>query len=852
MKTDKCLFLTIKTIGVFLFCFTTSFGVYGQGLCDTISCINVDIEEFTSGSWMVIDGYDNIGETTLFCGYQNHPNPIGLRPIFANAGTDVIWYFDNMLSSDGFSSIDTMSISQYGADTIFVEAEFDLDNTPPSSCTCMVIINGSNTPEVNQNITIPLCDDDTTFEGFDVNSINTDDISTDSDNISYYLSEDFAESGNNPIMAPIDVNSGNEIFARVEDMNNPDCFSISTIEFDVNLNPMPTITTVNDTLDCNNNDAVITTDPGFSNYDWSVTNGGTLSGSGNTQTLTVDESGDYNVMLIVTDANQCMGTATLDEDIVAIFDPPQFDNTPISTTPSGVTEIGCANPTIELTANINPTSNNLSYQWSINGAPIMNSNSEQLEISSDGNYSVVVTNIDNGCSTDPATITITDAMDQPEPVTSIEHNCDDSTVSIMGSASMTMGATYSWAATAGGMIDGNPNQEDITATSAGTYILTITQGTCMVASDPVVISAVGNPTVLNDSLLSCLLDGVATFNLTEATVSNTSDITITYHENLGDAETNNNIISDSTNHEISEDAIVYARIERNNNNCYDISEIMLDVEMLIPPTMTFSPPLEMGMSFCTQDSSVITVSVDNVISGYDYRWTLNGANAGVINEETCAAIQLTANSNIVSLTYKLGECEETVPQPITLNDSDATDAKVFQFADTDILFCNRNDFASYQWGRESKTTLCPEPDLGGIGIFQDYVVPDGIKTDDYYYWVIVTDFTTGCTNKIYLENNTPFSKLTQNPDIEYGNLALQITPNPNDGAFELTITGDEIRNLDVHLYDALGRAIYHQDAFKENGIETYYIAVPNLTQGMYFVRVTGNDGILLTEKIIVK
>lgn len=136
--------------------------------------------------------------------------------------------------------------------------------------------------------------------------------------------------------------------------------------------------------------------------------------------------------------------------------------------------------------------------------------------------------------------------------------------------------------------------------------------------------------------------------------------------------------------------------------------------------------------------------------------------------------------------------------------------------------------------------------------FPDVVIQD-LDTDTYYYWVKVTH-DGNCTTKFYLdgENNSPFGKLVVDPNIEYGNLALQVNPNPNNGAFELIITGDEIRDLDVHVYDALGCDIYHQKAPKIAGKEIYYIAPPNLTQGLYFVRVTGNNDILLSTKIIVK
>jgi len=170
----------------------------------------------------------------------------------------------------------------------------------------------------------------------------------------------------------------------------------------------------------------------------------------------------------------------------------------------------------------------------------------------------------------------------------------------------------------------------------------------------------------------------------------------------------------------------------------------------------------------------ITVDIQDEL--YEFTWRAPDSD-DVISGDECTALNIQNAPITFFLDVSANGCTDTITFNINLTDT-VPNAKVFRFANTDVLFCNRNDFDNYQWGREHRDTLCPEPDLGGIGIFQDYVVPG--------------------------------------------------------------------------VYDALGRMIHHQDAFKGYDIQTYYVAVPNLTQGIYFVRVTGNDGILLTEKIIVK
>jgi len=928
MKTRKYLSLKMKTLNLFLFCCIISFKVFGQEPCDASSCIDVDLEELISGTWTVVDAYDNIGDTTLFCGYQS--NQLGIRTTLQGISPpDLIWSFDDM-SGDDFFLINLSDISQNGADTILVEADFNLDNNPPGSCKCIVILNEPDIPEAN-DITIPLCGDGTAVD-YDLNNIPQTSI-TSSANVSItYHTDSLNAAMNANAQVSQTVFSGTIMYARVEDSNNIDCYSIATITFAVGQNPTANPDSNIQTIDCNNSQATINanTSGGTPPYTYSWTKDGTMVG-GNTGFISATAMGTYTV--VVTDMLGCSTTAEemISEDFTAptigtisipngneitcdiaqvelianatspnggmllyfwttsngtIISPPdqasinvnaggtytltvtqestgcevsddifinQEDDTPeiniANDSPPELT-LTCSITEITLNASASTTTGTPNFMWTtINGNIVEGADTSTPIVNQVGTYTLLLTDNDNNCSKSESvevimnTVAPTATIATPDVIT-----CNQTTISLDASESMGQGTlSYNW----GSGSTTNPTLTGVDV--AQSYTVTVTDGAngCTDEAMVTVIQDTDPPSASPATLVSCDISGSGDFNLSDAdsiVIGMQPDVTVTYHTSQNAANSGSNPITQDPY--TSPETTIFARVEREDNGCHEVSEIMLDLQTLVPPTTTILPSSDMGMSFCGSDSSIVTVSIDNVLSGYDYRWSLNGSNDGVKNRETCAAIRLTNSTNSVSLIYELGGCQNTLSQTINLNNSDATDAKVFQFANTDILFCNRNDFDSYQWGRESINTLCPEPDTMGIGIFQDYVVPDGLNTTDYYYWVIVEK--DGCTNKIYLEGNSPFGKLVQDPNIEYGDIAMQINPNPNNGAFELTITGDETRALDVHVYDALGRMVHHQDAFKEYGIQTYYVAVPNPTQGMYFVRVTGNDGILLTEKIIVK
>ena len=83
-------------------------------------------------------------------------------------------------------------------------------------------------------------------------------------------------------------------------------------------------------------------------------------------------------------------------------------------------------------------------------------------------------------------------------------------------------------------------------------------------------------------------DGISIFNLqlVNSQITNSSNVTITYHETINEAENNSNPITNETtyNNQIPSTDSVWARVE-NNNGCYDVSKVDLIVSVSqIPDT----------------------------------------------------------------------------------------------------------------------------------------------------------------------------------------------------------------------------------------------------------------------------
>jgi PKD repeat protein len=196
--------------------------------------------------------------------------------------------------------------------------------------------------------------------------------------------------------------------------------------------------------------------------DWSWNFGDGNSSGLQNLTHQYASASNYNVTLTVTSNLGCTNSITIQVLTTATSAP--------TITASGATTF-CAGGSVTLTS-----SNGSTYLWS-NGET-----TASIDVVTDGNYTVIITNAD-GC-TSPASATTTVAVDQLPDLTVTEVN---NTIT----ATQT-GAAYQW-------IDcGNGNQEIAGATSIaftptvnGSYAVIVTSGTCSDTSACTVISTIG-------------------------------------------------------------------------------------------------------------------------------------------------------------------------------------------------------------------------------------------------------------------------------------------------------------------------------------------------------------------------
>ncbi|MEZ5107984.1 MAG: fibronectin type III domain-containing protein [Bacteroidia bacterium] len=216
-------------------------------------------------------------------------------------------------------------------------------------------------------------------------------------------------------------------------------------------NPTATITANGPTSFCPGGSVTLTASTG-SSYLWS--NGKT------TKSITVTTAGSYSVTV---SNGSCSATSA--PTVVTVT------NNPTATiTASGATTF-CAGGSVTLTA-----STGSSYLWS-NGKT-----TKSITVSTAGSYSVTVSNGSCSATSAPTVVTITNNPTATITASGATTFCAGGSVTLTAST----GSSYLWS--------NGKTTKSITVTTAGSYSVTVSNGSCSATSAPTVVTVTNNPT----------------------------------------------------------------------------------------------------------------------------------------------------------------------------------------------------------------------------------------------------------------------------------------------------------------------------------------------------------------------
>ncbi|MBI3518144.1 MAG: gliding motility-associated C-terminal domain-containing protein [Bacteroidetes bacterium] len=254
----------------------------------------------------------------------------------------------------------------------------------------------------------------------------------------------------------INVNQGGVYTVTLTNTNSL-CASISNVTVPTNTTAVNASITGNTTITCTSPNVTLNASPIGSNYTYSWTGSG-ITTPANNASVSVNAGGNYDVTVTNSD-NGCSGIASVVVTTSGAL--PTATITPAS----AIQIINCANPTVSLTVNTNPSSN-VTYSWSTG------SNTQNANVSAPGVISVTIQNTSNGCL---ATTAYTVGSNTTPPSVSVNNPvipCGSTTVALSAGTTAS-NASYSWTTSGTGTLLSGANTSSPIAGSVGQYTVTV-------------------------------------------------------------------------------------------------------------------------------------------------------------------------------------------------------------------------------------------------------------------------------------------------------------------------------------------------------------------------------------------
>lgn len=118
-----------------------------------------------------------------------------------------------------------------------------------------------------------------------------------------------------------------------------------------------------------------------------------------------------------------------------------------------------------------------------------------------------------------------------------------------------------------------------------------------------------------------------------------------------------------------------------------------------------------------------------------------------------------------------------------------------------------------------------------------------VVTSPGNYYTIVTVDSSGCSS----QSNT----LVGINETNTSGIGLNVYPNPTDGSSVLTLSSDQVMDLNIDITDAIGRKIYEEKISSFSGQRAINIDLIKAERGVYLIRVSTNKGTVI-KKLILK
>lgn len=471
-------------------------------------------------------------------------------------------------------------------------------------------------------------------------------------------------------------------------------------------------------------DGLCSNNTGNFSYNWTTANGNIVS-NGNTLEPTINAIGTYT-LTITNDDNGCTEaeSITVTEDVAA-------PNVAIETPET----LSCTVTNVILDGTNSSNSSNFSFQWNTgDGNIVSGENSLEPTVNAAGNYTLVITDANNGCTAEE-TIEVTGDADLPISDAGAPQNLDCITLNLDldgENSSQGNNFVYQWTTSDGNILNG-----DTTLTPqinvGGTYVLVVTNANnnCTAVSSVTIPqdtqlpnADAGTPSIINCLNLTQILDGENSSQGTEFIYNWTT--------------TNGNILNgqNTLTPEVNSGGTYVLTITNQDNNCLSQDTVLIDQNLDMPVSDAGNPSeLNCLIEDLNLDGSNSTAGIE-----ITYEWTTPNGNILSGSDSTIAAINAPGTYQLVVLNTENG-CVDTSQVVITqdIEDPVADAGQAFQLncnmqiGNLDGENSSQGAVFEYNWTTANgnilsgDSTLTPQVDEAGT------------------YDLLVTNSENGCT-----------------------------------------------------------------------------------------------------------
>ncbi len=572
-------------------------------------------------------------------------------------------------------------------------------------------------------------------------------------------------------------------------------------------------------------------------YLWTTENGSIISGTENTENARVDAGGTYNLMVNNND-NGCISESSV---VIAV----DIMKPIAQVTPGKITLI-CTQRETSLTNNLNEETD-LSFSWFQNGEGF--SSNSTTSTNEEGNYRLIVTNTQNGCSSDSSDI-ISIEVDTTLPSITINPitemiSCKNDKVEI--TANVEGGDDFSWSPN-GNILNGE-NENTVTVNAPGTYTLTVLNTTngCREKEDIDIVGSMDMPMITIDVLkeLNCIIDVVSIGSGAQGNL----DFNFEWRKK-GDIS----IISENLVHEVSDSGTYILTVINPQNDCKstetvkvtmdrDLPNLQSKIDIITPPcegeTTNFSLPLNLDVNWTDgRDGNDREVEL---IGGQSY------------------SFEVTNQKNLCSndTTFKV----PSIPKP-----KPDDDLGIYLLIPGDLLFIPNETF-HYRWGwmddngpqyyDESPTerTYLKVDNFKSLKEERDFFVE--IYNPNTQACSVMRDYNDGTPNGL-ISHEEEEQRIIYNEDY-FNSLSqtlgkqdkINAYPNPTSGLFNIELYGDYRGMIEVVVYNEIGKRIIKDQLYKEAPYLIRPIDFSKYRNGIYLIHLIDEQGEISTIKTLV-